>query len=515
VNQNNQSKDITQMWKAINLDLDNFDEDLKAYHSQLELLKTIQIHSWIATKDKTTLADYVSFNDIETSKKNLSSRKQILETKMEKLNQNNGNLKRIIEGMNQNSQSTQLQKENILDLLKNYYNQIEAIGKKSGLFDSNYSQSSSHSNDTSDLEFDEEAAVQVTNAISRIEQTFEEAKELYEEYISICKRDFEKLTKINTAIGKNEGERIKTLKMFEMFKKEYKYFQTPKQLPKWYSESILEMKRRAKFKKFMTYTLDKLKALCQYENKKRDEFLEKNGLYMSKEMIPQLSHKAPLLKCVPKEFSSEEYPDGLLSENEKIAGVDCKTYYFHKVFSDIFKNESNQIIEREKKLLKELDEQKHSIRQIKDQHENEIIQLLAPYKSETRTLLERNNVANSTIETMQAQISKFDEDSANIKNASAVEESNSQQQKIDALKKRNKELAEEQDSKLRSYIHKNESLEQTIEGVNQRMKEALVRLNLNVDVGDDARFFESAFKELCKSHYRMSKDIEKMGWDNG
>jgi hypothetical protein len=66
------------------------------------------------------------------------------------------------------------------------------------------------------------------------------------------------------------------------------------------------------------------------------------------------------------------------------------------------------------------------------------------------------------------------------------------------------------DNKIRTYMNKNEKQEQTIEGVNQRIKEALIRLNINVDVNDDSRFFESALKEICRSHFRLSQNLKKL-----
>jgi DNA-binding transcriptional MerR regulator len=395
------------MCKAIRQDLDNFDSDKKTYRNDIEFLNTIKIHKSLSRENKTSLGDFISVEDIDNSCNNLESWKQILLTKIEKLNQNNINLKRTIDGMSQSYKGTQIQKENLINLLKSYYNQIETIGKKSGIFDPSES-SGTRGSKVSEKEFGGKESSQMTNSLERVGQIFNEAKELYEDYISICKRDFVKLSKINTALGKNEGERIKTLKMYEMFKKEYKFFQTPKQLPKCYNESILEMKRRIKFQKFMGYALGKLRSLCEYENKKRDEFLEKNGLYMSKEMIPQLGNKAPLIKWLPNEFSSDEYPESLLTENDKkIAGIDCEVYYFQKVFSDMVKNCEFTIASSNKLLDREVEEYRKKIKEMKNQHEADLIKLLEPYKQETQSLTQEKNQIHTLLDEIKSSYEKL------------------------------------------------------------------------------------------------------------
>lgn len=153
-------------------------------------------------------------------------------------------------------------------LITNSFQQLRTIGKGTGLSVFEERPELLGKNDFSwgnatedDKRLFERMSISVKISIANLEKLLNGIKALYDEYISICKRTFEQLTKINTAIGKNEGERIKTLKMYEMFKKEYKYFQTPKNLPKCYKESIIEVKRRMKYKRFLDYTLEKLKAL--------------------------------------------------------------------------------------------------------------------------------------------------------------------------------------------------------------------------------------------------------------
>ena len=59
INQENQSKDIAQMCKAIRQDLENFDSDKKAYKSDIEFLHTIKIHKSLSRGEKTSLGDFV------------------------------------------------------------------------------------------------------------------------------------------------------------------------------------------------------------------------------------------------------------------------------------------------------------------------------------------------------------------------------------------------------------------------------------------------------------------------
>ena len=138
---------------------------------------------------------------------------------------------------------------------------------------------------------------------------------------------------------KNEEERIKTLKMYEMFKRELIVFQIPNKLPKCYYESIAEIKRRVRFKKFFTLIIDKLKSVCDYENEKRKVFIEKNGLYIPKSMFPELSNQAPTIRVFPKELSKDEFPDTILDKNDKfINGVDSNLFYFQNLFSDMIQS---------------------------------------------------------------------------------------------------------------------------------------------------------------------------------
>lgn len=330
VNQENQNKDILQMCDAIKEDLTNYNKDAKSYSDDIKLLKGIKIHDCLVRDGKATLADYIPEDELLQSKTNLDNRKAVLNTKMDKLNHSSKTLKNVIEGVNQDSGEDESSKSHNLQMLQYIHQQIEAIGTETGLGILNekpdllgkedYKWGSSGDDDR---QLYDKLARAVRIANSKLEKLSLGCKDLYDEYISTCKKIFEKLTKINTAIGKNEGERIKTLKTYEMFKKEYKFFQTPKYLPKCYNESIFEMKRRIKFRKFIKYAVDKLRSLCEYENKKRDDFLKKNGLYIPKSMLPQLGDQAPMLKCFPKEMEAEEYPDNLLTDHDKkINGID-------------------------------------------------------------------------------------------------------------------------------------------------------------------------------------------------
>ena len=277
VNQENQSEDITQMCKAITKDITSFHRDSKTYKTDLHNLKDFKIHQVLVNNNKHSLADYVFEEDIDQSKKSLEIRSEVMGTKMDKLNENNQTLKDIIQNMKMNLNENQELKNSDFKTLNEVYSKLKDIGNNAGLtiFDSNpdllgksdYSWSNSNEGDKKMYEL---LSIPVKSSISSFEDLFLVAKECYDEYITICKRTFEKLTNINTVIGKNEGERIKTLKSYEMFKKEYKYFQTPKCLPKCYSESIIEMNRRIKFKKFFNFAVEKLKSLIEYENKKRD-----------------------------------------------------------------------------------------------------------------------------------------------------------------------------------------------------------------------------------------------------
>ncbi len=98
------------------------------------------------------------------------------------------------------------------------------------------------------------------------------------------------------------------------------------------------MKRRDKYNIFFKYTLEKLKQIWEYENKKRDEFLNRNGLYIPKSFLPQLGNKAPFFRLSQKDFEQDDCPEGFITEQDKyINGIDSKVYYFEKVYSDLVK----------------------------------------------------------------------------------------------------------------------------------------------------------------------------------
>lgn len=238
-------------------------------------------------------------------------------------------------------------------------------------------------------------------------------------------------------------------------------------------------------------------------------------------MIPQLGNKAPFLKCFPRESEKGEYPDTLLTESDKkINGVDSKIYYFEKVFTDILKNIDHQGLVKNSS-SKDIEEYKDAIKQLKEQHESEIIRMLEPYKQEIPRIMEEKQEVQEKLKKVQQEfddlkieaehVQKLRQELDSIKSEhDRCSNSDLLSQKIDALKKRNKELAAEQDNKLRQYMSQNEQHEDTLNRLNQRMKDALQKLNINIDVYDDKRFFEHAFKELCKSHYNMSKDLERL-----
>lgn len=135
----NQSNDISEMSKAIKKDLNGYNKDLKSYKEDLKLLRNIKIHSALVQNGKKTLGDYVSENEIEESKENLDSRKQVLITKMEKLNQNSLTLNDAFQGLNQNLGENRNQKSINFKLLENTYKSLKEIGQEAGLtlFDSN------------------------------------------------------------------------------------------------------------------------------------------------------------------------------------------------------------------------------------------------------------------------------------------------------------------------------------------------------------------------------------------
>lgn len=340
MNQSNQSKDISEMEKAIKEDISQYLRDLKTYTQKYEALQAVIIHPALVGGKQASLADYVSLKDIEESKQNLDSRKSVLVTKMEKLNQNNETLLSVIQSLKENSGEEDQEMPKYLLLLTTAYQKLKTIGRNSGLneFDSNPDLLGKDNHDwkqSDKIQYKELSEI-LKQALDMLEELSASIEILANKYINLCKKNFEKLHSVNTAIGKNEGERIKTLKTYEMFKKEYKYFQTPKCLPKCYEESILEMKRREKYNRFFKYNLEKLKAIWEYENKKRDEFLNRNGLYIPKRLLPQLGKKAPFFNISLKEFDTEECPQGILGEQDKlINGIESKVYYFEKVYADI------------------------------------------------------------------------------------------------------------------------------------------------------------------------------------
>lgn len=495
------------MCKAIKEDILRFNKDVKVYNEEGRYPIKRTVHESALDREREVGPEDDFEGDIESILQNLESWKQFLTTKMEKLDHNNKTLKEIIEGMDENVSRLQKQKNKNLSLINYIYEQLNTIGKGTGfsILDKNptllgkrdYSWSSSND---ADRELYETMSLTVKVCVTNFEKLFNGTRELYDEYINICKKTFEMLSKIHIAIGKNEGERIKTLKLYEMFKKEYKLLQAPKHLPKSHTDTAFEVKRRIKYKRFLGFALDKLKFLCEHESKRRDD-----------------------TKNHPRQADREDHPDNLFTDNDwKVDGVDCKVFYFKKMMTELQKACNISIGFDKKASSKDLQEYQDTIRSLKEQHEAEIIHLLEPYKQEIRSIMEEKK-------SLEDRLAKMQEEHEDLKNQgmpaeidslkSQLEELKAEHakcasndlllQKIDALRDRNTELAKERDNKLREYHNKNLKLQETIDGINNRMKEALVKLELDVDVYEDSRFFEHAFKELCKSYYHMSKDIRK------
>ena len=171
-----------------------------------------------------------------------------------------------------------------------------------------------------------------------------------------------------------------------------------------------------KFKKFLTYTLEKLRSLCKYENNRRDSFIRRNGLYMPKDLIPELSHKAPFLKLIPKELNKELNCDEILTENDKkINNIDSNIYYFQKVFSDILKQvdikPSDENVDSNLQMMYE-----DKIKQLNDQHEDLITNTLDTYKQEVNRLMSYGNNLEQKVQQMNDQIDTKDKNIHKLEN---------------------------------------------------------------------------------------------------
>jgi DNA repair exonuclease SbcCD ATPase subunit len=236
---------------------------------------------------------------------------------------------------------------------------------------------------------------------------------------------------------------------------------------------------------------------------KRDEFLKKNGLYIPKSMIPQLGNKAPYIKLVPKEIYSEEYPDELLSENDKVInGVDCKVYYFEKIFSDILKKVKG--IDSKARGDNDGIRLKAEIKKLKELHEEEMINLLEPYKQEISSLVTDKKQIDDKIKDLEQAHSEHQDLQTEHSKCDLLS------QKIETLKRRNKELADQSDSKLRDYATKNQQHETTLKSINELTKDAVIKLGIKVSVTEDDRFFEDAFKQICKRLYELNNDVSTL-----
>mmetsp|Transcript_17764 Transcript_17764/g.15683 ORF Transcript_17764/g.15683 Transcript_17764/m.15683 type:complete len:132 (+) Transcript_17764:624-1019(+) len=116
---------------------------------------------------------------------------------------------------------------------------------------------------------------------------------------------------------------------------------------------------------------------------KRDDFVNKNGLYIPKDLLPQLGDKASLLKMVDK--AQDQREEKMLQDADRyINGIDSNVYYFEKVFQDITKN-----IIKDNGRSMEVNKLKNEARVVRDQHEKEIIKLLNPYKDEIQNLVDK------------------------------------------------------------------------------------------------------------------------------
>ncbi|CAI2360852.1 unnamed protein product [Moneuplotes crassus] len=523
-NQKNQSKDILEMEKAIKDDITQYLKDLRTYKDKYAYLQKININPALTRGEKHTLADYVSLEEIEESKENLDSNKEKLLTRLKKLNQNNQNLQSMINGLQENVGEHEKEMPYYSKLLSNAYQKLKEIGRRSGLteFDSNPDLlgKGDHEWKSSDKDQYKVLSDVLKTSLDTLEELSASIEILSNKYINMCKKNFDKLLVINKAIGINEGERIKTLKNYEGFKKEYKYFQIPKCLPKCYNESIMEIKRRDKYNKFFKYILDKLKAIWEYENKKRDQFLNKNGLYIPKRLLPQLGNKAPFFRMNIKEIDLDECPQGLILEQDKyINGVDSKVYYFEKVFADLMKKmekSSKHLNPKTPYLSSEVAKLKAEIKAINASHEKDLLKITKPYKEE---------ICNLTVE-LQELKQKDQERTQNVlKDA---------EQKIIALKTQNADLSNQhmelknqlslQIQEKSQILQKNEIMKLEIEQLNttkidterlnQLMSEAITNLKIPVELPADETFFESGFKQLCKRYYELMTDVKHLVSDD-
>ena len=218
------------MWRWIKESLSKFSKEFLTYkegYAEFKNLK-IKIHECLVKDKNTLLSDYFTELEWNQAAEVLDHRRKSLNTKMEKLNQNNATLKDVFESISSFNQIDQKEINQIFSSLESIFTEISKIGEETGLniFEKQpelLKKEDHHWN----LKHEGERKLyeKLTKIINEGNIWFDKIKEiivnLHDSYVTQCKQEFDKLSKINTALVKNEEERIKTLKMYEMFKREY------------------------------------------------------------------------------------------------------------------------------------------------------------------------------------------------------------------------------------------------------------------------------------------------------
>ena len=86
--------------------------------------------------------------------------------------------------------------------------------------------------------------------------------------------------------------------------KDFQYLKNPCLLPKAYEQSLLEIKRRRKFRKILDETYNKMKQSIENEANLRSQFMNEYGKILPSEFIPQFRDTIMNIKL---EGSSKEY----------------------------------------------------------------------------------------------------------------------------------------------------------------------------------------------------------------